>query len=84
MRRMVKTKMRARIEVTYKVLITGFLAIMLLSSITFTSASRTEIISRRDLLIDLGDGLMTDAQLTFPAVGSGPFPGVLLIPGATL
>ena len=25
--------------------------------------------------------MTTDAQLTFPAVGDGPFPGVLLIPG---
>jgi hypothetical protein len=32
-------------------------------------------------VIDLGDGLTTEAQLTFPAVGDGPFPGVLLIPG---
>jgi pimeloyl-ACP methyl ester carboxylesterase len=59
----------------------GFLALILTSSIPFASASRTEIISRRNLLIDFGDGLMTDAQLTFPAVGDGPFPGVLLIPG---
>ncbi len=25
--------------------------------------------------------MTTDAQLTFPAVGDGPFPAVLLIPG---
>jgi pimeloyl-ACP methyl ester carboxylesterase len=60
---------------------TGFLALMLLSSITPASALETETISRRDLVIDLGDGLTTEAQLTFPAVGDGPFPGVLLIPG---
>jgi pimeloyl-ACP methyl ester carboxylesterase len=59
----------------------GFLVLILISSIPFASASITEIISRRNLVIDLGDGLMTDAQLTFPAVGSGPFPAVLLIPG---
>jgi pimeloyl-ACP methyl ester carboxylesterase len=59
----------------------GFLAIILLSSITSASASKTETISRRDLVIDLGDGLATDAQLTYPSVGEGPFPGVLLIPG---
>jgi pimeloyl-ACP methyl ester carboxylesterase len=73
--------MRAGIERTYKILITGFLAIMLLSSITPASALETETISRRDLVIDLGDGMATEAQLTFPAVGDGPFPGVLLIPG---
>jgi pimeloyl-ACP methyl ester carboxylesterase len=78
---MVKTKMCARIERTCKVLMVGFLAIMLLSSITPASASKFETISRRDLVINLGEGLTTDAQLTFPAVGDGPFPGVLLIPG---
>jgi alpha-beta hydrolase superfamily lysophospholipase len=73
--------MRAGIKRTYKVLVTGFLAIMLLSLITPASALETETILRRDLVIDLGDGLTTEAQLTFPAVGGGPFPGVLLIPG---
>src|SRR5262249_23235878 len=32
--------------------------------------------------IDLGNGLKTNAQLTYPAVGKGPFPGVLLIAGS--
>jgi len=59
-----------------------FLVIILLSSFPSASALNQEIISRRDLVIDLGDGLTTDAQLTFPAVGDGPFPGVLLIHGS--
>jgi pimeloyl-ACP methyl ester carboxylesterase len=42
----------------------------------------TETVRRRDLVIDLGDGLKTDAQLTLPLVGDGPFPGVLLIHGS--
>ena len=33
-------------------------------------------------MIDLGNGLKTDAQLTLPVVGKGPFPGVLLIQGS--
>jgi pimeloyl-ACP methyl ester carboxylesterase len=36
----------------------------------------------RNLAIDLGNGLKTSAQLTLPAVGNGPFPGVLLIHGS--
>ncbi|MFL6512556.1 MAG: alpha/beta hydrolase family protein [Nitrososphaera sp.] len=38
-----------------------------------------------DLVIDLGNDIQTNAQLTIPAVGNGPFPGVLLVPssGAT-
>jgi predicted esterase len=41
-----------------------------------------ETVKRRDLPIDLGNGLKTNAQLTIPAVGEGPFPGVLLIHGS--
>ncbi len=36
----------------------------------------------RDLVIDLGEGLETGAQLTLPIIGVGPFPGVLLIQGS--
>ena len=36
----------------------------------------------RNLVIDLGNGVKTNAQLTIPAEGKGPFPGVLLIPGS--
>lgn len=36
----------------------------------------------RDLEIDLGNGIKTNAQLTLPILGSGPYPGVLLITGS--
>lgn len=36
----------------------------------------------RDLVIDLENGLTTEAQLTIPLIGKGPFPGVLLIHGS--
>jgi pimeloyl-ACP methyl ester carboxylesterase len=39
-------------------------------------------IKYRNLVIDLGNGLKTNAQLTIPALGKGPFPGVLLIQGS--
>jgi uncharacterized protein len=41
-----------------------------------------ETVKNRNLTIDLGNGLKTNAQLTFPAIGKGPFPGVLIFPGA--
>jgi hypothetical protein len=41
-----------------------------------------QTIKYRNLVIDLGNGLKTNAQLTLPAVGNGPYPGVLLIPGS--
>ena len=34
------------------------------------------------MVIDLGNGVKTNAQLTIPAVGNGPFPGILLIHGS--
>ncbi len=39
-------------------------------------------IKYRNLVIDLGNGVKTKAQLTLPAIGKGPFPGVLLIHGS--
>jgi hypothetical protein len=39
-----------------------------------------QTIKYRNLVIDLGNGVKTNAQLTLPAIGKGPFPGVLLIP----
>ena len=41
-----------------------------------------ETIKYRNMVIDLGNGLKTNAQLTIPAIGKGPFPGVLLIHGS--
>jgi alpha-beta hydrolase superfamily lysophospholipase len=41
-----------------------------------------ETIKYRNLVIDLGNGIQTNAQLTIPAVGNGPFPGVLLVAGS--
>jgi alpha-beta hydrolase superfamily lysophospholipase len=41
-----------------------------------------ETVKYRDLVIDLGNGIQTNAQLTIPAVGSGPFPSVLLVAGS--
>lgn len=35
----------------------------------------------RDIVIDLGNGLKTNARLNLPATGDGPFPGVLLVHG---
>jgi uncharacterized protein len=44
--------------------------------------SDLQIIKYRDLVIDLHDGVKTNAQLSYPAIGKGPFPAVLLIPGS--
>ena len=44
--------------------------------------SDLQIVKYRNLIIDLGDGVKTNAQLSYPAIGKGPFPAVLLIPGS--
>lgn len=36
----------------------------------------------RNLVIDLENGVKTNAQLTLPAEGDGPFPSILLISGS--
>ncbi len=38
----------------------------------------------RDMVIDLSNGVKTNARLNLPATGDGPFPGVLLIHGSGL
>ena len=70
-----------------------FLLVMLVSSLSDSALDHHkvtdvyaqpyfEMVKNRNLTIDLGIGLKTNAQLTYPAVGKGPFPGVLLIQGA--
>jgi uncharacterized protein len=41
-----------------------------------------QTIKYKNLVIDLGNGVKTKAQITYPAIGKGPFPGVLLIHGS--
>ena len=36
----------------------------------------------RNMVIDLGDGVKTNARLNIPAIGNGPFPAVLLVHGS--
>ena len=46
-------------------------------ALTVHAQSDLQTIKYRNLVIDLGNGVKTNAQLTFPAIGKGPFPGVL-------
>jgi uncharacterized protein len=36
----------------------------------------------RNMVIDLGNGVKTNARLNLPSLGDGPFPAVLLVPGS--
>jgi len=66
----------------------GVLALSCLSTSIFKQQNQAlaqqyiQTIKYRNLVIDLGNGVKTNAQLTLPAIGKGPFPGVLLIPGS--
>ena len=75
----------------FGMLLIGTVAVVALYSISFAmSGNNFTILAQQDLetkkyrnmVIDLGDGVKTEAQLTLPAVGNGPFPGVLLIHGS--
>ena len=52
------------------------------NNLTVLAQQDLETVKYRDLIIDLGNGLKTNAQLTIPAVGEGPFPGVVIFPGS--
>ena len=66
-------------------LLIGILGLSCLSTSIFKQQDQAlaqqsvQTIKYRNLAIDLGNGLKTNATLTYPAVGKGPFPGVLLI-----
>ena len=66
----------------------GILGLSCLSTSIFkpqnqaVAQSYVQTTKSRNLAIDLGNGLETNATLTYPAVGKGPFPGVLLIHGS--
>ena len=68
---------------------TAILALSCLSTSIFNernndtlAQSYVQTIKHRNLVIDLGNGVKTNAQLTLPVIGKGPFPGVLLIHGS--
>jgi pimeloyl-ACP methyl ester carboxylesterase len=70
-------------------LIVAMFSSSILSNSTFNNYSTSALaqpfiqtVKHRDLVIDLGNGIQTNAQLTIPAVGNGPFPGVLLVAGS--
>jgi uncharacterized protein len=49
---------------------------------TVNAQSDLQTIKYRNLVIGLGNGIKTNARLNLPAIGDGPFPGVLLVHGS--
>ncbi len=69
-------------SISNRALTSATLSLLFLSSTSYVLGRENTRISRRDLVIDLEDGLKTDAQFTYPAVGDGLFPGVVIVHGS--
>jgi dienelactone hydrolase len=54
------------------------------NTINFTvyTQSDLQITKNRNMVIDLGNGLETNARLNLSSIVKGPYPGVLLVPGS--
>ena len=52
------------------------------TTLTVNAQSDLQTIKYRNLVIDLGNGIKTNARLNLPSIGDGPFPAVLLVPGS--
>jgi uncharacterized protein len=52
------------------------------NNFTIHAQSDLETTKYRNMVIDLGDGVKTNARLNIPTIGDGPFPAVLLVPGS--
>ena len=69
-------------------LLIGVLALSCLSTSIFKQQNQAlaqqyiPTIKYRNLVIDLGNGVKTKAQLTYPAIGKGPFSAVLMNQGS--
>jgi hypothetical protein len=52
--------------------------------LTFTGQAQSDLQTTKykNLVIDLGNGLVTSVRLNLPSIGDGPFPGILLVPGS--
>jgi hypothetical protein len=51
-------------------------------TLTVHAQSDLQTTKYRKMVIDLGNGLKTNARLNLPSNGDGPFPAVLLVPGS--
>ena len=83
---MYRTKIRTT---SLGLLLIATLVLSCLSTVIFNDRNNealaqqyVQTIKYRNLVIDLGNGVKTNAQLSFPVIEKGPFPGILLVPGA--
>ena len=68
-------KNRKKLGVLYLSILIIAVSSLALSASVVHAQPYVETVKHRNLTIDLGNGLKTNAQLTIPAIGKGPFPG---------
>jgi pimeloyl-ACP methyl ester carboxylesterase len=66
------------------IILSIFALCFLFCGVTLTGHAQSELQTTkyRNIVINLGNGVETNARLNLPATGDGPFPGVLLVPGS--
>jgi uncharacterized protein len=78
------TKAIVKVLLILSIILSLYSLSFILSGNNFTIHAQQDlqIIKYRNMAIDLGDGVKTNARLNIPAIGDGPFPAVLLVPGS--
>jgi len=69
-----------KISISLSILVLFFLFYQVI--LTVYAQSDLQTTKYRNMVIDLGNGLETNARLNLPTTGEGPFPGVFLVPGS--
>ena len=66
------------------IVLSTFVLFSLFCGVTLTASAQSEIqtTKNRNMVINLGNGLETNARLNLPVVGDGPYPAVLLVAGS--
>ncbi len=66
------------------IVLSTFVIFLLFCGMTLTSYGQSDLqtTKHRNMVIDLGNGLETNARLNLPVIGEGPIPGILLVPGS--
>jgi len=66
------------------IVLSVFTLCFLFSSVALTVNGQSDLqtTKHRNMVIDLGNGLETNARLNLPVIGDGPYPSVLLVPGS--
>lgn len=64
------------------ILFVCFVCIIYVSVLAAYAQHELPVVEHKNLMLDFGDGIITNAQLSYPEIGNGSFPAVLLIGGS--